>query len=77
MDFKVRAVYRDGTLVPEAPCDFPEGAKVDLLVRTSENETKDPGERARRMRTLTERMQQNPIPADAPRWTREELHERR
>ncbi len=77
MELTVRAIYRAGNFVPQAPCDFTEGAEVDLLVRTLENGTKDPGERVRRMKALTERMHRNPIPADAPRWTREELHERR
>jgi hypothetical protein len=34
-------------------------------------------ERARLLQGLLERMKANPIPADAPRFTREELHERR
>lgn len=37
----------------------------------------DPEERARRLKALVERMENNPIPADAPRYTRDELHERR
>jgi hypothetical protein len=36
----------------------------------------DPEERAKRMKALVERMQRNPIPANAPRFTRDELHER-
>lgn len=37
----------------------------------------DKAERAQLLRNLVERMDANPIPADAPRFTREELHERR
>lgn len=37
----------------------------------------DPEERARVIGEIVRSMQANPIPADAPRFTREELHERR
>jgi hypothetical protein len=37
----------------------------------------DPEERKRIMSEIVENMRNNPIPADAPRFTREELHERR
>ena len=36
----------------------------------------DPEERARRLAELVERMRNNPIPLNAPRFTRDELHER-
>ena len=36
----------------------------------------DPEERARILREVTDRMQANPIPEGAPRFTRDELHER-
>ena len=36
-----------------------------------------PEERNRIMEELVARMRDNPIPADAPRFTREGLHERR
>lgn len=37
----------------------------------------DPEERARVIGEIVRSMQANPIPANAPRFTREELHERR
>lgn len=37
----------------------------------------DEDERARLLHNLVERMKANPIPANAPHFTREELHERR
>ena len=37
----------------------------------------DAAERSRLLAALLERMRANPIPANAPRFTREELHERR
>ena len=61
----------------------------DLLQKDSEDkridqgplvipaEITDPEERLRHMKEVVARMQQNPIPLNAPRFTREELHERR
>ncbi len=40
-------------------------------------EITDPAERARMIEEIVRRMQANPIPPDAPYFTREELHERR
>jgi hypothetical protein len=40
-------------------------------------EITDPAERARVIEEIVRRMQANPIPPDAPYFTREELHERR
>jgi hypothetical protein len=37
----------------------------------------DPAERARVLSAVMERMQRNPLPVNAPRWTRDQLHERR
>jgi hypothetical protein len=79
MSLKVRAVYRHGAFVPQEPCPLPEESEVDLIVqgRIIPPEISDPAERARILKLVTESMQNNPIPADAPRWTREQLHERR
>lgn len=76
MSLKVKAIYRDGSFVPQAPCDLVDGAQVDLLIEALEPQV-EPGSRARRLKALAERMQRNPIPAEASRWTRDELHERR
>jgi hypothetical protein len=48
-----------------------------VFVPTIPAAVKDPEEAARIRREVLERMKQNPIPADAPRSTREQLHERR
>jgi hypothetical protein len=40
-------------------------------------EITDPEQRTRFIEEIVRSMQSNPIPADAPRFTREELHERR
>jgi len=80
MDQKVRAVYRAGAFVPEEPCDIPEELEVEFIIPGPPlllPEVTDPVERASLLRLITERMRKNPIPAEARRLTREELHERR
>jgi hypothetical protein len=42
-----------------------------------EPEVKDVSERASLLKQIVERMQSNPIPAEAPYLTREDLHARR
>ncbi len=79
MDQKVRAIYRAGAFVVQEPCDIPEGAEVELIVQgplVIPPEVADLKERARLLKIVTDRMQQNRIPAEARRLTREELHER-
>lgn len=59
---------------------------VESLTSDAPEQTNDPytlpplvtdeTERARLLRELVERMKANPIPANAPHFTREELHER-
>jgi hypothetical protein len=80
MNYRTKAVYRGGAFVPKTQCDLPEDAEVDLLVQGPSlvpPAVADPAQRARILRQITDRMRQNPIPADAPRFTRDELHERR
>jgi predicted DNA-binding antitoxin AbrB/MazE fold protein len=76
-----RAVYRDGAFVPIVPCDLPEETEVQIVVQNAQGVTPplvtDPKERARIRKELVARMQRNPIPTNAPRFTRDELHERR
>ena len=77
---RIRAVYRDGAFRPATPCDFPENSEVDLLVqetRVRGPSVSDPNERLRILRRITERMQNNPLPSGASRFSRDELHERR
>ena len=72
----LKAVYRNGAFIPQTPCDLPEGTEVRLIVEHAQllppGET-DPEERKRILKRMVERMKANPIPADAPRFTREEL----
>jgi predicted DNA-binding antitoxin AbrB/MazE fold protein len=76
----IRAIYRNGAFCPQTPCDLPEGSEVDLLIRgpaIMRPQITDEEERRRILQQIVDRMQNNPIPADAPRFSREELHERR
>jgi hypothetical protein len=80
MSLQVRAIYRDGAFVVKQPCDLPQESEVDLIVQgplTMPPIETDPDQRARVLRGVTQRMRNNPIPAEAPRYTRDELHERR
>lgn len=80
MSQRVRFVFRDGVFIPQQPCDLPEGSEVQLTVDdpyTIPPEITEPTERAAQLKDLVLRMRENPIPHDAPRFTRDELHERR
>ena len=81
MSQTLKAIYRDGAFIPQAPCDLPEGAEVELTIsapRSLPPRVTDPEERRRIMEELIQNMRANPIPEGAPRrFTREELHERR
>ena len=77
---RIRAVYRDGAFRPETPCDLPDNSQVELLIQENSVQkpgVTDPDERLRILRQVTGRMQGNPIPPGAPRFSRDELHERR
>jgi len=80
MEATVKAVFRNGVFVPTTACDFPENAEVEVFLQGPTiipPSVKDPVERARIRREVVERMRNSPISADAPRFTREQLHERR
>lgn len=79
MPHALKAIYRNGTFILQTSCDLPEGAEVELLVQSPQVVSPPisaPETKQRFLKSLIERMQQNPIPLDAPRLTREELHER-
>ena len=77
---RLKAIYQNGAFIPQSPCDLPENSEVDLVIEKPHIlpplET-DPEERKRILEELVQNMRDNPIPADAPHFTREELHERR
>ena len=80
MSQRLKAIYREGVFIPQTPCDLPEDSEVELIIeepRVIPPAVTDPEERKRILKRMVERMRANPIPADAPRFTREELHERR
>jgi predicted DNA-binding antitoxin AbrB/MazE fold protein len=76
----IRLVFQDGVFVPQERCDLPEGSEVELTVeapRVLPPEETDPEERKRILREVVEDMRRHPFPQNAPRFTREEMHERR
>lgn len=75
----MKAIYRDGTFVPREPCGLPEGAEVEIIVQgvpMLPAAVTDPVERQRILQALTARMKRHPLPPEAPRFTRAELHDR-
>jgi predicted DNA-binding antitoxin AbrB/MazE fold protein len=80
MPHALKAIYRHGMFILQTTCDLPEGIEVELFVKSPEvipPRITDVGSRQDFLRLLVERMQQNPIPSNAPRFTRDMLHERR
>ncbi len=80
MNDTVRAVFRGGAFFPEEPRSLPEGTRVELVVQRRgvvPPSITDPDERRRILRELTADMRQDPLPSDSPRFSRDELHERR
>jgi predicted DNA-binding antitoxin AbrB/MazE fold protein len=80
MSQRLKAIYQKGTFIPQTPCDLPENSEVELIIEVHgviPPAVADPEERKRIMGEIIENMRNNPIPADTPRFTREELHERR
>jgi predicted DNA-binding antitoxin AbrB/MazE fold protein len=71
------AVYEDGKFVPDSPCDLPEGTRVVVSVQDEPRKPLSDDEKSRLMEQMIERWRRNPIPADAPQFTRDEMHERR
>jgi hypothetical protein len=80
MSQRLKAVYHEGAFVPQAPCDVPEDSEVELIIQGPyllPPKVLEPDERQHILKTVVERMRQNPLPAGAPRLTRDALHERR
>ncbi|MGB3405742.1 MAG: antitoxin family protein [Microcoleaceae cyanobacterium] len=80
MIYPLKATYRNGTFILQTDCDLPEGTEVELFVQPSHivsPSISDIETKQRLLKSLIERMQQNPIPLNAPQFTREMLHERR
>ena len=80
MPYALKAIYRNGAFVLQTACNLPEGAEVDLLIQSppiGSPPISDPDIKRHFLQELIERMQQNPIPLNAPHFTREMLDERR
>jgi predicted DNA-binding antitoxin AbrB/MazE fold protein len=74
----LKAIYRNGALILQTVYELPEGTEVELLVQSPQVVSppiSDPETKQRFLKSLVERMQQNPIPLNAPQFTRETLHE--
>ena len=79
MNTTIRAVYREGHFVPLQPFNLPEGSQVEISLGGPQILTPkitDPVERSRILKGVVERMKANPIPTNAPRLTRDDLHDR-
>jgi len=83
MSLRLKAIYKDGAFVPVPNgenVNVAENAEVEITVHdpyvVSATATSDE-ERERALRELIESWQQHPLIGDAPRLTRDELHERR
>ncbi|RZM79733.1 antitoxin family protein [Leptolyngbya iicbica] len=76
----LKATYRNGTFVLQTALELPEGSEVELLIQSPQvvsSPIVDVETKRQFLRSLIERMQQNPVPMNAPRFTRDMLHERR
>jgi len=76
----LKAVYRNGTFILETACNLPEGSEVELLIQSNSVVSppiSDVESKQHFLKSLISRMQLNPIPLNAPHFTREMLHERR
>lgn len=79
MSQALRATYQKGTFILQTDIELPEGTEVELLIQPSSVVSppiSDLETKRRFLKSLVERMQQNPIPLSAPQFTRETLHER-
>ena len=83
MSLRLKAIYKDGAFVPISNGDklnVSENAEVEITVHgpyvVSATATSDE-ERERALRELFASWDEHPLRADAPRLTRDEMHERR
>jgi predicted DNA-binding antitoxin AbrB/MazE fold protein len=81
MPESIRAIFRDGAFVPVVPCSLPEETEVEIVVQGAPRIIPpleaDAAKRAEIKKRLLDRMSKSPLPPDAPKLTRDQLHERR
>lgn len=65
----IRAIYRDGTFIPQAPCSLLDNSEVELVVRCAVRpqnvDILDPEARQQILNTLLRRMRQTSLNAHA------------
>ena len=79
MSQALKAIYRNGTFILQTAFELPEGTEVELLIQSPQVVSPpiaDAETKRKFLKSLIERMQQNPIPMNAPQITRDMLHER-
>lgn len=62
MTQKLKAIYRDGSFVPQGTCHLPNNAKVELTISHDQNlnlDIIDPEARKQIFQALVQRMRQN------------------
>ncbi len=83
MSVRLKAIYRDGAFVPLTngeKLNVPENTEVELTVHNPyvvPATAKSDEERERALRELFASWDAHPLRPDAPRLTRDEMHERR
>jgi hypothetical protein len=83
MSVRLKAIYRDGAFVPVAngeKLNVPENAEVEITVHDPyvlPSTAASDEERERALRELFASWDAHPVRPDAPRLTRDEMHERR
>lgn len=76
----LKAIYQNGAFVPLEPFSLPEDSEVEIVIRSNTliaPEITDVVQKAAVLQQIVRSMQANPLPTNAPHFTREELHERR
>ncbi len=80
LPIRIRAVFKDGKFVPRENCELPEAAEVELVIEPSNTFSPvvaDPVQRQKILGELVQRMMSQPLAQNAPKLSRDELHERR
>ena len=76
----MNAVFEHGSFRPESPVELPEGTRVRIAVESIQ--TAPPPrilsieERRRIRQRVVERMLRNPLPPNAPRFSRNDMYDR-
>lgn len=76
----LKAIYQNGAFVPLEPFSLPEDSEVEIIVRNTTliaPKVTDVAQKVAVLQQVVQSMQANPLPSNAPRFAREELHERR